>query len=550
MKKVLFLACVSALFIVACDDSESNSSDSKSVCGNGVLEADEECDGGAGLTGKTCANYVTGSTGNLQCTKTCKIDTSQCINCNNNGTKEEGEECDGEDFGGATCASVDPQKPAGNLLCSKTCKISTALCNAEDPAKDLGLQAPYKDSEQTDALCSDGLNNFNTINKDGSPSSWFDCKSHSCLTSPIVQVCQSLENTDEACSDGIDNPTGEGLPKGMSKVTNGLVDCQDPSCFKNWRVTVCPDEAPKWELGSDCKDGKDNDGDTLVDCDDPDCLHAGGPCDLNGRARVLFDNAHHQIAGTVDWIIDVTGRHPFPSKPAKEDDWHGSLSSWGKDLLDSGNFILETLPQNRSFTYNDATKPQDLKHYDIVVSVEPSVKYTPDEIKALHDFVKDGGSLLLFADHTGADRDANGVDAVIAINDLLSHLPNAKSPTDNPWGFSVQSISAMNVEEAQPHADAIADIVKDVKTTGSYAGTAFTIHDTSKVKPILVTTKTKLNYAIAVEYEKGRVIAVGDSSITGDGTNFLGLKLKNSAYYDYDNKTFLINAMQWLRREK
>ena len=370
MKKVLFCMCISAMFITACDDS-----DSSSVCGNGILE--------------------------------------------------KGEECDGEDFGGATCATIDPNKPFGQLGCSNHCKISTTFCAASD----LGLQAPYRDSEQTDALCSDGLNNFNTVDKQGNPATWIDCKSHSCLTSPIVQVCQSLENNDTSCSDGIDNPTASGMPKDMSNVKNDLIDCKDPSCFKNWRVTVCQSEAPKWELGDECTDGIDNDGDTLVDCDDPDCLHAGSPCDLNGRARVLFDNAHHQIAGTVDWIVDITGRHPFPSKPAKEDDWHGSLSSWGKDLLDSGHFIVETLPQDRTFTYKDSTKPQDLTNYNIVVSVEPSVKYTPDEIKALYEFVKDGGSLMLFADHTGADRDGNDVDAVKAINDLLAQLPNAKSLT-------------------------------------------------------------------------------------------------------------------------
>lgn len=541
MKKVLFCMCISAMFITACDDS-----DSSSVCGNGILEKGEECDGNAGLENLTCSDLKTGSTGSLGCTKTCTIDISKCTTCNHNGIKDADEECDGEDFGGATCATIDPNKPFGQLGCSNHCKISTTFCAASD----LGLQAPYRDSEQTDALCSDGLNNFNTVDQQGNPATWIDCKSHSCLTSPIVQVCQSLENNDTSCSDGIDNPTASGMPKDMSNVKNDLIDCKDPSCFKNWRVTVCQSEAPKWEFGDECTDGIDNDGDTLVDCDDPDCLHAGSPCDLNGRARVLFDNAHHQIAGAVDWIVDITGRHPFPSKPAKEDDWHGSLSSWGKDLLDSGHFIVETLPQDRTFTYKDSTKPQDLTNYNIVVSVEPSVKYTPDEIKALYEFVKDGGSLMLFADHTGADRDGNDVDAVKAINDLLAQLPNAKSLTENPWGFSVKIITEMKDETAAPNANAIAEIVKDVKKTGSYAGTAFDIHNHDIAKSILVTDNSKLDYAIAIEYEKGRIIAIGDSSITGDGTNFLGIKLKNAGYKELDNKAFLINAMEWLRHSK
>ena len=138
MKKVLFCMCISAMFITACDDS-----DSSSVCGNGILEKGEECDGNAGLENLTCSDLKTESTGSLGCTKTCTIDISKCTTCNHNGIKDADEECDGEDFGGATCATIDPNKPFGRLGCSNHCKISTTFCAASD----LGLQAPYRDSE-------------------------------------------------------------------------------------------------------------------------------------------------------------------------------------------------------------------------------------------------------------------------------------------------------------------------------------------------------------------------------------------------------------------
>jgi hypothetical protein len=89
-----------------------------------------------------------------------------------------------------------------------------------------------------------------------------------------------------------------------------------------------------------------------------------------------------------------------------------------------------------------------------------------------------------------------------------------------------------------------------VETTGSYAGTAFEIVDTVKVKPLLKTKKDSLNYAIAVEYENGRIVAVGDSSITSDGTNFLGIQLEKAAYKDtqLNNRIFLLNAFEWLHK--
>lgn len=540
MKKIWFLVGLCACFAAACDDGGSGG-ETKAVCGNGVLEEGEECDGSV-PEWMTCGLAMEGTTGTLGCTAQCTYDVSQCGKCNRNGVKEDGEECDGNDLGGATCASVDASRPYGRLGCTTMCRYTTHFCSASD----LGLQAPNPDQEQTDEQCSNGLNDFGTVDKNGRPATWIDCKSHSCLMSPIVQVCQSIENTNEACSDKVDNPTAAGLPAGMKNVSNGLIDCEDPSCFKNWRVTVCEEQAPRWELGDDCKDGKDNDGDGLVDCDDPDCLHAGSPCDLGARARVLFDNAHHQIAGQADWIIDVTGRHPFPSVPAKEDDWHGSLSSWGKDLLDSGNFIVETLPQDRAFTYKDASKPQDLSQYQILVSVEPSSKYSESEILALHDFVKDGGGLMIFADHKGADRDGNNVDAIDAINDMLGKLPGASGIKSNPFGFYALETGDMKNETATPAAGAIEKIVKGVSKTGSYAGTTFEITDKTKAAEILNLADGR-HYAIAVNYGKGRIIAVGDSSITGDGTNFLAITSTKAAYKEYDNRAFLINAMEWLR---
>ena len=524
----------------------------KASCNHdGKKDDAEECDG-TDFGAQTCASINPDKpAGALKCSDACTIDTSECTKsaCNHDGKKDDSEECDGADFGNQTCATFVSGKPYGQLGCTDDCRISTHYCAADD----LGLQAPYPDVEQTDAQCSDGENNFKTVDKNGKPSTWVDCKNHGCLTSPLVQVCSATENSNAACSDKTDNATADGMPSGMSKISNGLIDCADPSCFKNWRVTVCESEAPRWELGESCKDGADNDGDTLADCDDPDCLHAGNPCDLGGRSRILFDNAHHQIAGAVDWIIDVTGRHPFPSKPEKENDWHGSLSSWGKDLLDSGKYIVETLPQNRRFTYGDAAQPQDLKHYDILVSVEPSSKFTTEEITAIHDFVKNGGGLILFADHKGADRDGNGVDAVDAINGLLSALPGASTLESNPFGFHALSIEKMSNDTAVPAEGAPSALVNGVVKTGSYAGTAFEITDTSKAVAVLKTQKDSLNYAVAVQYEKGRIIAIGDSSIAGDGTNFLGISLSNkNAYNDANlsNRTFLLNTVDWVRSAK
>ena len=473
-----------------------------------------------------------------------------CLGCDEakqavcgNGEIEPGESCDGEMF----LESCQGKWPGADDVQD----VCTAACQAVCAVTDMGWQTAYRDVEQTDEQCSNGLNDFKTVDKNGNISNWFDCNNYGCVLSPVVQVCRAIENSNETCSDHIDNPTSAKLPKGMQNMTNGLTDCQDPSCFKNPRVTVCAEQTPKWEFGAECGDNIDNDGDTLADCIDPDCLHAGGICELGQIKRILFDNAHHQIAGSADWIIDVTGRHPYPSKPASETDWHGTLSSWGKDLIDSGRYVLETLIQNREFSYQKIGAIQDLSQYHVVISVEPSSKYTLEESQALYQYVQSGGGLILFADHKGADRDGNNVDAVDAINDLLKNISLNGDVSNNPFGFSVAENSSMNNDTAVPASgQAEHPIIKGLNGTvgqiGTYAGTVFNIHGENAVA-VLTTQSSGLAYVVAASVGQGRVVAIGDSSMAGDASNMLGLPNEHDAYHQtgLDNKIFLLNIVDW-----
>lgn len=50
----------------------------KSNCGNGIVDAGEDCDGLSFREGLSCSSTVTNSTGELKCTKDCKLDASNC----------------------------------------------------------------------------------------------------------------------------------------------------------------------------------------------------------------------------------------------------------------------------------------------------------------------------------------------------------------------------------------------------------------------------------------------------------------------------------------
>ena len=101
------------------------------VCGNGVVEGSEQCDSSA-FNGASCqSNGFT--TGSLTCTSTCTISTSQCTNTTNaicgNGVVDGNEQCDGTAFkAGLSCSASG--FASGSLACTSSCTISTAYCLA------------------------------------------------------------------------------------------------------------------------------------------------------------------------------------------------------------------------------------------------------------------------------------------------------------------------------------------------------------------------------------------------------------------------------------
>jgi hypothetical protein len=98
------------------------------VCGNGVVEGDEECEVGVAITA-TCADEGFQS-GVLACMTddSCRFDLSGCVDGCGNGVKEGTEECDGDDVGTDTCDSVSGGTLTGELGCKTDCTYDLTLC--------------------------------------------------------------------------------------------------------------------------------------------------------------------------------------------------------------------------------------------------------------------------------------------------------------------------------------------------------------------------------------------------------------------------------------
>jgi len=97
------------------------------VCGNGNIDAGEQCDG-SNLNGESCQSQGYGA-GTLGCTSSCVFNTSACTLCGN-GFINLGEQCDGSNLNGETCASRG--LGGGELGCDDSCNYNTTGCCTND----------------------------------------------------------------------------------------------------------------------------------------------------------------------------------------------------------------------------------------------------------------------------------------------------------------------------------------------------------------------------------------------------------------------------------
>ena len=116
------------------------------VCGNGVIEEGEECDGEA-LDGATCQTFEFDD-GVIGCAPDCTFNTDFCRNFEcGDGVIEGDEECDGDAFGDATCESLGFD--GGDLGCDDACAITTDTC--DEAGEDTGTPDAGTDAGSPDA---------------------------------------------------------------------------------------------------------------------------------------------------------------------------------------------------------------------------------------------------------------------------------------------------------------------------------------------------------------------------------------------------------------
>jgi len=278
---------------------------------------------------------------------------------------------------------------------------------------------------------------------------------------------------------------------------------------------------------------------------------------LNGPFHVLFDNSHGEDASNADWVIDNNWPTPSPASPGDAEDWSGAYSSWGFDLWHTGRYIVRTLPPSGRITYNDSSNSQDLSNYDLFILPEPNNQFTMAEKTAILDFVQAGGGLFMVSDHADADRDDDGWDAVMALNDLMSNngrATNIFGITFYPDGnFSEHPITNL---ANLPDSRVLHGPFGEVTGMSIYNGTSLTLNlNMPGVRGLVWRngyphTSTFCDFATS-RYGLGRIAAVGDSSPADDGSGNPGNSNIEDGWTEagVTNNILFLNASAWLVRD-
>lgn len=107
--------------------ADASSTTEPDLCGNGVIDGDEACDGEV-PPGLDCATEGFGE-GTPVCLDDCTLDYTECSQymlCGN-GEVGFGEDCDGTNLGGRDCASFT-NLANGTLACTAECTFDTSGC--------------------------------------------------------------------------------------------------------------------------------------------------------------------------------------------------------------------------------------------------------------------------------------------------------------------------------------------------------------------------------------------------------------------------------------
>lgn len=294
------------------------------------------------------------------------------------------------------------------------------------------------------------------------------------------------------------------------------------------------------DAGASSPGGDGSIGVDMTDAGSPDASTVRGPF------RILFDAAHRNSVGNADWILGGRAADPAPVHPRSESDWPGGISAWGFGLHIGRRYEVRQLPPGTSLVFGGGGSG-DLLGFDAFVSDEPEAPFTTAEQTALMRFVEAGGGLFFVADHAGAERCSACTEAWRVINGFL-----VTGAAAGVFGIRCDGNTIGRSGLTGSPSDAL---MTSHFTSGHFgtaarlsfhSGTSVSLSGTSALATVVVTSSAGGLMVSSSLPSGGRVVLLGDSSPTDDGTcTGCGARLYDG-WGEVDNANFILNATAWL----
>jgi hypothetical protein len=197
--------------------------------------------------------------------------------------------------------------------------------------------------------------------------------------------------------------------------------------------------------------------------------------------------------------------------------------------------------------------------------VTDEITFTPDELTALHDWVSEGGSLLMFDEHAPIDKSVTplfnkfGIQLSIGIvSDSLNYETKFAIPGKESLLKFNRNNGFLNPNHPITEGEQAGEQINNIMTYGGGGLTGPGYTNLFKLSPSATINKysgsapsgTAESQALAGKFGKGKVVALGDCN----GFTAMYVMIKSTKFSagmqvaDYDWKQFAVNTLHWLSK--
>ena len=261
--------------------------------------------------------------------------------------------------------------------------------------------------------------------------------------------------------------------------------------------------------------------------------------------KILIDAGHHNFLveiGLIKPLFDV----------ASSDGYQIKIDSmqFTKEYL--SNYKLVVIMPAMPFKYGSKNQVTD------------EITFTTDELNALHDWVSNGGSLLMFSEHAPIDKSVtplfNKFGIQLSTGIVVDSL-NSDTPIEMPsWKYSFLKFTSKNgllntehpITKGEKKNERISNILTYVGggLTGDGYTNIFKLSSSAIIKKWSgsMPSGTPNSQCLAGNVGKGKLVALGDCN------GFIAMNVKSGGYKlsagmhvsGYDWKQFVLNTLHWL----